>query len=140
MIQGARLLMKPARDKKGNLVGNEAVGPYGTPKCEFIAQLLYVDESVCGYEPAWVGAHGTLGEKIAESLISQNLLGPEFPLVESFKREVSNIGGTDMRADFLIQHTDPKLPPRVLEVKQVVDTDYSIHGIPDGPFHVWTSD
>jgi DNA-binding sugar fermentation-stimulating protein len=130
---GAKICMKPARDNKGNLVGKDAVNPkYGTPKCEFIAQLLRVDESDIGYEPAWVGAHPSLGEKVAEELVRRNLLGPDFPAVESFKREVRNVGGTDMRADFLIQHTDPDLPPRILEVKTVVDTDYAASAVPMG--------
>jgi hypothetical protein len=117
-VPGATLLLKPARDRKGNLVGPDAKNPkYGTPKCEFIAQLLHVDESVLGYEPAWVGAHPSLGEKIAEQLVGRNLLGSDFPQVESFKREVRNVGGSDMRTDFLIQHEDHKLPPRILEVK-----------------------
>ena len=140
-VPGAKLLLKPARDRKGNLVGKDAVSPkYGTPKCEFIAQLLRVDESALGYEPTWVGAHPSLGERIAEELVGQNLLGPDFPTVKSFKREVRNIGGSNMRADFLIQHEDEDLPPRVLEVKTVVDTDYSVSSVPDRQKCVFTSD
>lgn len=140
-IPGTKILMKPARDKKGNLVGPNAKNPkFGTPKCEFIAQLIYVDESDLGYEPAWVGAHPSLGEKIAEQLVERNLLGPSFPAVESFKREVNNVGGADMRADFLIQHRDEKLPPRILEVKTVVDTDYKLGATPERAKCVFTSD
>lgn len=140
-VPGATLLMKPARDKKGNLVGKDAVSPkFGTPKCEFIAQLLRVDESDLGYEPTWVGAHPSLGEKIAEQLVQHNILGPNFPKVKSFQREVRNIGGADMRADFVIQHDDERLPPRILEVKTVVDTDYSISAVPDREKCVFTSD
>lgn len=140
-VPGAKLLMKPARDRKGNLVGRNATSPkYGTPKCEFIAQLLHVDESLLGYEPAWVGAHPSLGEKVAEQLVGHNLLGATFPAVRSFEREVRNVGGTDMRADFLIQHEDAELPPRILEVKTVVDTDYSVNATPDRVKCVFTSD
>lgn len=93
-VPGVTLLMKPARDKKGNIIGKDALSPkYGTPKCEFIAQLLHVDESTMGYEPTWVGAHPTLGETIAEQLVARNLLGPDFPRVKSFQREVRNIRG-----------------------------------------------
>lgn len=131
-VPGAKICMKPARDRKGNLIGKDAVSPkYGTPKCEFIAQLLRVDESALGYQPpVWVGAHPSLGEQVAEALVGRNLLGPDFPTVESFKREVPNVGGTDMRADFLVHHKDPNLPPRVVEVKTVVDTDYAASAIP----------
>jgi DNA-binding sugar fermentation-stimulating protein len=140
-VPGAMLLMKPARDKKGNLIGKEAVSPkFGTPKCEFIAQLLYVDELGLGYEPTWVGAHPSLGEKIAEELVAKNLLGPGFPKVKSFQREVRNVGGADMRADFVIEHEDESLPPRILEVKTVVDTDYSTSATPERTKCVFTSD
>ncbi|KAL3931770.1 MAG: hypothetical protein SGARI_004126 [Bacillariaceae sp.] len=141
-VAGATILMKPARDKKGNLVGKDAVNPkYGTPKCEFIAQLLRVDESDLGYEPAWVGAHPSLGEKLAEELVRRNLLGPTLPTTKSFRREVRNVGGTDMRADFLIQHEDSSLPPRILEVKTVVDTDYASNAVPTNRTKcVFTSD
>jgi DNA-binding sugar fermentation-stimulating protein len=141
-VPGAKLLLKPARDKKGNLVGNDSVNPkYGTPKCQYIAQLLRVDETDLGYEPAvWCGAHPSLGEKIAEELVSRNLLGPDFPPVQSYQREVRNVGGTDMRADFLIQHVDPTIPPRILEVKTVVDTDYSPSATPDRVKCVFTNE
>lgn len=146
---GASLVMKPARDNKGNLVGPNAVSPkYGTPKCEFIAQLLRVDESaLCPssmllYPPVWVGAHPSLGEKIAEKLVSHNLLGVDFPSVESFQREVRNPAGLDLRADFVVKHVDPTRPPRIVEVKTVVDTDYSSrHGtLPNRTKCVFTSD
>ena len=39
-VAGAECLLKPATDKAGRLVGSEATGKYGTPKCEFIMQLL----------------------------------------------------------------------------------------------------
>jgi DNA-binding sugar fermentation-stimulating protein len=141
-VPGVTLVMKPAKDKKGNPVGKDAVNPkFGTPKCEFIAQLLRVDESDLSnmYEPTWVGAHPSLGEKIAEELVSRNLLGPTFPTVQSYKREVSNVGGTDMRCDFLIEHVDTTLPPRILEVKTVVDTDYSTSAVPNREKCVFTS-
>jgi DNA-binding sugar fermentation-stimulating protein len=140
-VPGVKMLLKPARDKKGNLVGKDAVSPkYGTPKCEFIAQLLRVDESSLGYEPIWVGAHPNLGERIAEQLVERNLLGVEFPKVKSFQREVRNIAGTNMRADFVIQHEDTKLKPRILEVQTVVDTDYAASKVPKGLKCVFTSD
>ena len=140
-VPGVKMLLKPARDRKGNLVGKDAVSPkYGTPKCEFIAQLLRVDESSLGYEPIWVGAHPNLGERIAEQLVERNLLGSEFPKVKSFQREVRNIAGTNMRADFVIQHEDTKLKPRILEVKTVVDTDYAASKVPTGLKCVFTSD
>ena len=41
---GATMLLKPARDAKGKLIGGDAVGKFGTPKCEFIAQLLWVSD------------------------------------------------------------------------------------------------
>lgn len=140
-MPGAKLLIKPARDRKGNLVGKDAVSAkYGTPKCEFIAQLLRYDESDLGYEKVWIGAHPSLGEKIAEQLVGRNLLGPSFPKVKSYRREVSKVGGTDMRADFLIEHEDASLRPRILEVKTVVDTDYSTSSVPDRKKCVFTSD
>ena len=149
-VPGTKILMKPARDKKGNLVGSNAINPkYGTPKCEYIAQLIRVDDTercrlrqqeedgstkdsydIYYYEPTWVGAHPSLGETIAEQLISQNLLGPNFPKVKSYQREVRNVGGTDMRVDFLIEHDDITLPKRIVEVKTVVDTDYSCMASP----------
>ena len=144
-MPGATIVMKPARDKKGNLVGPDAVSPkFGTPKCEYIAQLLRVDESHLAmstansdscvqYEPVWVGAHPSLGEKIAEQLIGQNLLGDDFPEVESFQREVRNPSGLGIRADFVVKHTDPTKRRRIVEVKTVVDTDYSPYAIPSPP-------
>ena len=138
-VPGTQIVMKPARDKKGNLIGKDAINPkYGTPKCEYIAQLIRVDDTArCRkddgsnessqyyYEPTWVGAHPSLGETIAEQLISQNLLGKNFPKVKSYQREVRNVGGSDMRVDFLIEHDDPTLPLRIVEVKTLVDTDYA---------------
>ena len=39
-ISGSTILMKPARDRKGKLIGKDAINTkYNTPKCEFIAQL-----------------------------------------------------------------------------------------------------
>ena len=66
---GAAVLMRPSRDKKGVPVGGEALGPYGTPKCEFIMQLLRVEEpenESAGLGGVWIGAHPTIGEKIAQ--------------------------------------------------------------------------
>ena len=51
--------MRPSRDKKGALVGSEALGPYGTPKCEFIMQLLRVEEPEnerAGLGGVWIGS------------------------------------------------------------------------------------
>lgn len=142
-VEGSTLVMKPARDKKGNLVGPNATSPkFGTPKCEYIAQLLRVDESqlssspssTVNYHPVWVGAHPTLGEMIAEQLIGENLLlSDDFPHVKSYQREVRNPAGLDLRADFVVTHTDPTKLKRIVEVKTVVDTDYSPDAVPPAP-------
>ncbi len=124
-IPGSTLFVKAATDKKGKKIGADAVSPkYGTPKCEFHAQLLLVDESILHpklYPPTWVGAHPNLGERIAECWIRNNVLGP----VESLKRQVT-IGS--MRSDFEITHKDGS--KRLVEVKQVVDTDYCVEAPP----------
>ena len=69
---GTRMLLRPARDRKGNLVGANTLGKYGTPKCEFIAQLLRCAEPENadrnGGTGVWVGCHPRLGENIAAAL------------------------------------------------------------------------
>lgn len=137
-VPGVTLLCKPARDKQGSLVGPDAVSPkYGTPKCEYIAQLVHVDETSISkeYIPTWVGAHPSLGEQIANELISRGNL---FENLVEIKREVSRVADLDMRADFVLTHEDGTR--RVVEVKTVVDTDYSTHyGLPDRTKCVFTS-
>jgi DNA-binding sugar fermentation-stimulating protein len=143
LVEDAQLLLKPATDKKNRPVGKDAVSPkYGTPKCEFITQLLRVDESSLGYPPTWVGAHPALGEKVAEQLLMHNLLGPSFPAVARVDRQVCKLEGTDpsRRFDFLVHHQDAALRPRIVEVKMVVDTDYAVDAKPERAKCVYTSD
>lgn len=119
---GARILLKPARDAKGVLVGRDAVGKYGTPKCEFIAQLLWVHEPE-NRPGCWVGAHPSLGEKLAHALLAGGHLNHEFPAITKLEREVSKPCDCDMRADFVLTHADDGSHKTIVEVKTVVDTD-----------------
>ena len=75
-----------SRDAKGNLIGSEAKGKYGTPKCEFIAQLLWVAEPE-NAPGCWIGAHPSLGEKLAHALLSGGHI-KELPPIVDIKREV----------------------------------------------------
>merc|ERR1719159_1591206 len=43
-VEGTQLLLKEALDSKGKPIGAKAVGSYGTPKCEFILQLVQIEE------------------------------------------------------------------------------------------------
>jgi len=122
-------LLKPARDSKGRLVGAKALGPYGTPKCEFITQLLRVAEPEnAALGGCWIGAHPSLGERIANALFERGLIAG-LPPALGLRREVANIAGCDMRADFLLTHEGDART--VVEVKTVVDTDYNPATAPD---------
>lgn len=133
-VPGATLLLKHARDGKGVKVGEAAVSPkYGTPKCEFIAQLLWVDESTLSAvlypQPTWVGAHPSLGERIAEIWLRENYLMPMLLEIVHVQTQVRNPCGADnIRADFCVTHVDGT--KRIVEVKTVVDTDYDASAIP----------
>lgn len=130
--KGVRLLCRPARDRSGKLVGKDAVNPkYGTPKCEFIAQLVYVDEQEWHptfYPPTWVGAHPSLGESIARQWLERGVIYTDLVKIES---QVTNpFGANKCRFDFLCTHKDGT--QRLVEVKTVVDTDYSSVAPPQG--------
>merc|ERR1712032_1218514 len=121
---GVDMLLRPARDRKGALVGSKAVGKYGTPKCEFITQLVLVSEPENRHINArgvWVGAHPSLGEKLTHEMLKRGLVKELGELVE-IKREVRKICGTNMRVDFVVTHKDGTRT--AVEVKTVVDTDY----------------
>jgi hypothetical protein len=154
-VPGVTLLLKPARTPKGVKVGcgPDAVSPkYGTPKCEFITQLLHVDESSIHpvyYPPTWVGAHPSLGERIAEECLKRSinsnnnsssndsddssrlLLGPTMSDIVSIQKQIHNPCGADMRSDFMVTHASGQ--KRIIEVKTVVDTDYSAAFPPPTP-------
>lgn len=128
-VPGAKLWIKPACDSRtGRPVGPNAVGgKYGTPKCEFIVQLLCVDESPYSlqyYPPTLVGAHPSLGERIARIWLERNLIVSLLP-VANVQAQVT-MGSS--RFDFVVTHTDGS--QRVVEVKTVVDADYSINAPP----------
>ena len=75
-VKSTRMLLTAARDRKGNLIGANTLGKYGTPKCEFHAKLIKVKESEnsnLNKDGIFVGAHPSLGEKLAKSLLEKNL-------------------------------------------------------------------
>jgi len=133
-VQGAEMLVRPARDRKGNLIGSKAVGKYGTPKCEFIAQLLRVkdpeNEHLADGRGVWVAAHPSIGESLAQQMLEKGLLNGQLPggEVVEIRREVRNVAGTNMRVDFLLTHKDGS--QSILEIKTVVDTDYNADTAP----------
>lgn len=125
MIPGIDVLMKMAVDKKGNPVGPDAMGKFGTPKCEYILRLIRCQEPENAHlGGVWVGAHPSLGESLADQLIRGGTLTEELGggAIARVQREVTGVGGTDMRTDFLLTHEDGS--QTVVEVKTVVDTDY----------------
>ncbi|CAH0365535.1 unnamed protein product [Pelagomonas calceolata] len=116
-VAGSTILVKPALDTKGNLVGPDAVNPkYGTPKCEFHCQLAKLPGG------GWVGAHPSLGEKAAVALLQRSpVLGDVWTgdrAKAEIRREVTGPRGQDMRADFVVSGSGKDC---VLEVKTVVD-------------------
>ena len=125
-VKSTEMLLTAARDRKGNLVGANTLGKYGTPKCEFHAKLIKVKEAenstLNDGNGVFVGAHPSLGEKIAKSLLEKNLI-KELPPIVDISTQVSNICNCDMRTDFVVTHEDGTR--NVIEVKQVVDTDYN---------------
>ena len=140
-IPGAECLVRTSVDKAGKPIGADALGKYGTPKCEFIMQLLKCTEPENanlpgGSEGCWVGAHPSLGEKAANALINGcealqlEITGGE--AIERVQREVTGVAGTDMRCDFLLTHRNGE--QTIVEVKTVVDTDYDPKLTPEGRF------
>ena len=122
---GVKVLVRTAVDKAGKPVGSEAMGKFGTPKCEFIMLLLRCEEPENMLSGGcWVGAHPSLGEQIADSLLRSGRLNEELGgRITQVQREVTAVAGTDMRCDFLLTLEDNSRI--VLEVKTVVDTDYN---------------
>lgn len=116
------------------------------PKCEFGMQLCRVEEPENAHlGGVWMAAHPSLGEKLVESLLRKGLVrGLPLPDPEEenggLLREVANVCGTDMRADFLLhggagasdggaggsKQAEQKTAAEkfVVEVKSVLDTDY----------------
>lgn len=128
-VTGSKLLLKRAVDGKGRPIGSKAVGAYGTPKCEFILQLVYVSEPENADKGGcWCAAHPSLGEKLTTSFLEKGLISG-LPKVERIQKEVTGIAGCHMRADFVLEHADKKAT--VIEVKTVLNTDYNPETPPD---------
>ena len=153
-VKGVSVLVRPAYDKAGNPVQADAVGVHGTPKCQYILQLLRCDEPENaaqwegGGDGCWIGAHPSLGEKLAAALLEGGMLDAELGSgpVRSLRKEVTGIAGSDMRTDFVVEHgaehaaaprkrrgKDAATAPRrtVLEIKTVVDSDYAPETAPE---------
>ena len=123
-VPEAECLLRTQVDKATGLpIGADATGKFGTPKCEFIMQLLRCDEPENAFNGgAWVGAHPSLGEKAANALLNSGCLESQLGKIAKLQREVTGVAGNDMRCDFLL--TDAEGAQTILEVKTVVDTDY----------------
>ena len=117
-------------------VGPDTVGPHGTPKCELVIRLLRC------YEPeyhghkatngVWVSAHPALTESLALALIKRGALDSRLAASpvdkeaietqRAMKRLSSESSSGSYRPDYRLVHKDGSVT--ILEVKQVVDTDY----------------
>jgi hypothetical protein len=74
-----------------------------------------------------VGAHPSLGERIAEVWLREGLI-EGIPAITKLERQVTRPGGADMRSDFCVHHADHSR--RIVEIKTVVDTDYAASHLP----------
>lgn len=112
------------------------MGAHGTPKCELVCRLLRCEErenAACEGGGVWVSAHPSLVERIALSLLENGALDDRLhasPTVKTdiktqkmMKRQATESVSNTYRPDFAISHEDGTTT--ILEVKQVVDTDYS---------------
>ena len=124
-VAGAEVLLKVAVDRKGRPVGADALGKHGTPKCEYIMQLLRVEDPENAHlGGCWVGAHPSIGEKVAAALLGAGALDAALgSSLVGVQREVANPAGCDMRCDFVATGACGRR--WVIEVKTVVDSDYN---------------
>jgi Sugar fermentation stimulation protein RE domain len=136
-VPGVTLWVEPFKDKTtGHAIGANAVNrKYNTPKCEFAARLVRVQDDKfvdARYESVWVGGHPSLGETLAEVLITRHMAQikaiPGIGVIKSYQKQVTISDHT--RADFVL-YSSPTISPtpttpkhRIVEVKTVVDTDY----------------
>jgi DNA-binding sugar fermentation-stimulating protein len=138
-IEGSKILLKPAIDSKGKLVGANSMGSYGKPKCEFIIQLVRVNEpenkKLGG---VWCAAHPSLGEKLAHQLLESGLVKELHSPMVALQKEVSGVAGCPMRSDFVTEHKDKVRT--VIEVKTVLNTDYNPSTAPNRKECVYLGD
>jgi|TARA_B110000003_G_scaffold251462_1_gene265254 DNA-binding sugar fermentation-stimulating protein len=127
--EGARALCSR---QKG--VTATTLGQHGTPKCELICRLLRCEERENEHlGGVWLSAHPSLVEKIALALLENGALDDRLhasPIIrdeiktqKTLKREVTESASNSYRPDFALKHEDGSTT--ILEVKQVVDTDYA---------------
>jgi DNA-binding sugar fermentation-stimulating protein len=149
-VPGATLLVKPAKKTNGPAVSAK----YGTPKCEFIAQLLLVndnnnatirsdDSNIVNssssrnnnnnnnnnnyqyYLPTWVGAHPSLGERITEQWLQRGMiLQDKSPIVKIEKQFTMQCEDGTKMRPDFLT-THEDGTKTLIEVKTVVDTDYA---------------
>ena len=131
MREGVRVLCSR---QKG--VTADSLGPHGTPKCELIARLLRCEDLENASEPdggVWISAHPALAEQIALGLLESGALDDRLhpsPIVKGegiktqkmLRRQSTESISNHYRPDFAVDHEDGTTT--ILEVKQVVDTDY----------------
>ena len=105
--------MKTSVDKSGAPIGADALGKYGTPKCEFVAQLLRcVEPENADVGGVWVGAHPSIGEKVADALLRGGELtdalggGPIKAVAREYRvyYRKNDPAGEDPQ-DYLVDHT-----------------------------------
>jgi len=124
--QGAMILASKVPN-----VDENTFGKFGTPKCEYICRLLWCKEEE--NEGCWLSAHPALGEQLAKALLERGALderlGTSAVVRDSIqtqkmiKRAVTESVSNSYRPDFAVTHEDGSVT--ILEVKQVVDSDYS---------------
>ena len=113
----------------------DTLGKHGTPKCELITQLMWLDggDEDEGSKGVWIGAHPALGEKLAAALLASGAFNERLraPVAEGgissqVMRPATLPGAADgerFRPDFELQHVGGG-PTTIMEVKHVVDSDY----------------
>ena len=117
-------------------ISADTVGPFGTPKCELVIKLLRCHEpehhGSAVDDGVWVSAHPALTESLTFALIKRGALDSRLcaspvdktaiETQRSMKRLSSNSSSGSYRPDYRLSHVDGSVT--ILEVKQVVDTDY----------------
>jgi DNA-binding sugar fermentation-stimulating protein len=117
-------------------VNSDTVGAYGTPKCELVIRLLRCHEPEYHGNRAgdgvWVSAHPALTESLTLALIKRGALDERLAASpvdkdgietqRAMKRLSSESASGSYRPDYRLNHKDGSVT--ILEVKQVVDTDY----------------